>query len=245
MEFCFFFRRRWHEFTLPTGSTQLYADELGLFDCAPTGARPSASPIIDAIKMPLHTPWAQLRRSLSSLACAHTVLTGDTNLVAAGEGRLDVATGWMRPQRQERAGLLEDICSSSFSEIVADGYSRRQYRAGELDLLSLIDRVLMKPHTYGLDATSGRSSMRLCRATTRRWSVFCSCLHGVVVARFPGELTTARCLRPCVTRSSPSWRSRSRHPSIQFLGCWRCFITLLGRYVARAGLPALAQHTHG
>lgn len=34
-----------------------------------------------------------------------------------------------------------------FAEVIADGYSRRQSRAGTIDVLSRIDRVFMNAHT--------------------------------------------------------------------------------------------------
>lgn len=77
--------------------------------------------------------------------------------MAAGEGRLDVATGTVRHERHDRAGVLEERFGD-FAEIVADGYSRRQYRAGEMDVLSRIDRVFMNSLTCDLDAV--RASAR-------------------------------------------------------------------------------------
>lgn len=69
------------------------------------------------------------------------MLIGDINL-AVGEGRLDVATGAVRHERRDRAGLIEERFAD-FAEVMADGYSRRQYRAASLDMLSHIDRVFM------------------------------------------------------------------------------------------------------
>lgn len=66
--------------------------------------------------------------------------------MAVGEGRLDVAAGTVRHERQGRAGMLEEGVAH-FAEVIADGYSRRQSRAGTIDVLSRIDRVFMNAHT--------------------------------------------------------------------------------------------------
>lgn len=113
--------------------------------------------LIDTPTLPLHVQLMQLRRCLSPLAFAHTIMTGDMNLVAAGEGRLDVATGAMRPERHDRAGFMEDRFAE-FAEVVADGYSRRQFRGGSLDVLSRIDRVMINSLTTDLDSV--RASAR-------------------------------------------------------------------------------------
>lgn len=70
---------------------------------------------------------------------AHTILVGDMNLVVVGEGRLQMATGELRLERRERVGYMEKRFPE-FAEIVADGFSRRQFRGGLLDVLSRIDR---------------------------------------------------------------------------------------------------------
>lgn len=87
----------------------------------------------------------------------HAILIEDMNLIAAGEGRLDAATGAIRPERHDRAGYIEERFPE-FAEIVAEGFSRRQFRSGELDILSRIDRVMMNSHTADLDSV--RASAR-------------------------------------------------------------------------------------
>lgn len=44
--------------------------------------------VVDSANLPLHAQFARLRRHLTPLAQAHTILMGDMNFVAAGEGRL-------------------------------------------------------------------------------------------------------------------------------------------------------------
>lgn len=72
------------------------------------------------------------------------------NLVAAGEGRLQATTGKLRLERIDRVGLFEDQFPG-FTEVAADGYSRRQYMHDRLDVLSRIDRAMWNSYTSDLD----------------------------------------------------------------------------------------------
>lgn len=49
--------------------------------------------LVDFVNLPLHVQFVRLRHALSPRASAHSILIGDMNLVAAGEGRLHVAPG--------------------------------------------------------------------------------------------------------------------------------------------------------
>lgn len=100
---------------------------------------------VDAPNLPLHLQFGCVRRYINAS------MVGDMNLVAAGEGRLHSRTGELRSERSDRVGLLEGHFSE-FAEVAADRYSRRQYRDGELDVLSRIDRALMNSHTQDIDA---------------------------------------------------------------------------------------------
>lgn len=113
--------------------------------------------IVDAPNLPLHVQFGRVRRYINSLQQADIVMVGDMNLLAAGEGRLHSRTGELRSERSDRVGLLEGRFSE-FAEVVADGYSRRQYRDGELDVLSRIDSALMNSHTQDIDVV--RASAR-------------------------------------------------------------------------------------
>lgn len=107
--------------------------------------------LIDSINLPLHIQLAKLRRSFSPLAHAHTILVGDMNLVAAGEGRLQATTGELRPERRDRVGYMEERFPE-VAEVVADGYNRRQLRNGMLDVSSRIDHVMINSHTVDIES---------------------------------------------------------------------------------------------
>lgn len=100
---------------------------------------------------------AQTRYAYRNRGVPVTVMIGDMNLVAAGEGRLQLRTGSVRPGRDNGTACLEESFPD-YAEIIADGYSRRQYRDGDLDVVSRIDRVQSNAHTS--DLLSLRSSAR-------------------------------------------------------------------------------------
>lgn len=112
-------------------------------------------------KCPLHLQVMRLRHSFSPLAVAHNVIPGDVDRLAAGEGRLGVRVGAMRPGRGVGAGYLEKR-SPELADVIADGYSRRQYHDGALGVVSRIGRVLMNSRTPDLVA------MRVCARSVIR-----------------------------------------------------------------------------
>lgn len=73
---------------------------------------------------------------------AVTLISGDFNLLALGEGRYNVATGELVTEAVAEQALLAEALASCV-EIRAAGYSRRQFRGGRLHLLSRLDRAFI------------------------------------------------------------------------------------------------------
>lgn len=66
---------------------------------------------------------------------------------------MDVATGAIRSERHERAGVLQEHFAE-FAKTVADGYSRWQHRVGEVYVLSRLGREFMNSHICDLNDVS-------------------------------------------------------------------------------------------
>lgn len=87
-------------------------------------------------------PVDRLTTHLTNMAFACTVLAGDLNCCAPGEGRYDIDAGRIHLDLSAETEVFGERLAD-FHEVVAAGYSRVQLRAGVPKLLLRIDRVLV------------------------------------------------------------------------------------------------------
>lgn len=83
---------------------------------------------------------ARLATRIDPLGRTSTIVIGDANFVDPTEGRLDTSSGTVVADRGELQKAFDELFPS-FCEVPAPGYSRRQFREGEVSLLARIDRV--------------------------------------------------------------------------------------------------------
>lgn len=136
-----------------------------------------------------------LRAALSPSDLCCTCVVGDLNDVPPEEGRLDMTTGALRFAPATPGSMTETL--PEYVEVVPSGYTRRQYRDGEVSLLSRIDRVLCSLSTRAL---------LQCRAST-------STVRSIHDPHLPSDhapvdltLTAPRCRKG--PRIPPAWVSR-------------------------------------
>lgn len=96
-----------------------------------------------------HESLRRLRAALLPTAYATTVLMGDFNIVTPSEGRLDVVSGAVRHARSGDAELFLDVFAD-YHEVIAEGYSRQQFRDGEPHQYARLDHVYTNSHVSGL-----------------------------------------------------------------------------------------------
>lgn len=101
----------------------------------------------------------RISRGLTPLSEAVTVALGDLKICAPGEGRLDLHTGHVAVDASPLVDILGDAVED-FHEIVAQGYSRVQFRGRAPQLLSRRDHVFTNSPTHTL--VGGRAFAQHC-----------------------------------------------------------------------------------
>lgn len=117
---------------------------------------PAAPPIdlisvhlVDIPRLLAAAQLARLAQRLQPLDHSTTFMLGDFNFLTPGEGRLDVTTGTHSFDDSPAARSFHELFPS-YAELRAEGYSRRQFRDGRLQLLSRLDKAYTNMMTHDL-----------------------------------------------------------------------------------------------
>lgn len=135
-----------------------------------------------------------LRGALRERREASTVLLGDFNFLSPAEGRYEVRTGRTRYATSVEATMFADLFGD-FTEAIADGFSRQQFRDGEVDLLSRLDHAYINGDAEEL--IGGRCQARY---TEPMGSVRAASDHSPLEVRFLPPRQWRRVIPPWVAR---------------------------------------------
>lgn len=169
-------------------------------------------------------PRAQLellRGSIAPLREAVSVLVGDLNVSAPGEGRLDLEIGRLTVDSSPLVDALGEALAD-FREIIAQGYSRAQARDWRPRLSSRLDRMFTNSPTASL--VGGRALARYCVGVLDRSGIsdedvaraLRSLCHAQVIADLDADIAEtapdeeARAIRGRAARSLSVFSERHR-----------------------------------
>lgn len=107
--------------------------------------------LVDAPRLPPAAQLARLAGRLQSFDNCTTFMLGDFNFLTPGDGRLDLTTGAHTYDDSPVARAFHDLFPT-YAELRAEGYSRRQFRDGHLQLLSRLDKAYTNMPTQDIMA---------------------------------------------------------------------------------------------
>lgn len=122
---------------------EVVCGRIAILRCRGNGVPPIDIANVHLVNIPRLAPAAQIARlavHLQPLDNCATFLLGDFNFLSPGDGRLDVAAGVHTHDDSPVARSFHELLPA-YAEIRAEGYSRRQFREGRLQLLRRLDKV--------------------------------------------------------------------------------------------------------